>query len=245
VAQRRLQLLVEPDRRHLPQPPGARAVRLPCILARLVREAPSDVIHAARLSALTVAWNTVVGGAAVAAVSTGSLSLIGFGINAVVDSSVSILLVWRFHAEDRGHVERAERAEARAERMAGVAFCLIAIYLAVQSIRALADAGTFESTTFGIVEAGASLLALPFIARAKYVLAVRIGSRALRADSILSASGVALAAVALAALVLDRDFAWWWADPAGGLVIAAILAWQGWLTLVRGDQQASSTSAAG
>jgi divalent metal cation (Fe/Co/Zn/Cd) transporter len=211
-----------------------------------VTEGPSDVIRAARLSMLTVAWNTVVGGAGVAtAVSTGSLSLIGFGINAVVDSSVSILLVWRFHAEDRGHVERAERAEARAERMAGVAFCLIAVYLSVQSIRALADAGTFESTTFGIVEAGASLLVLPFIARAKYVLAARIGSRALHADSVLSAAGVALAAVALTALVLDRALAWWWADPAGGLAIAAILAWQGWLTLRSGDQQASSTSASG
>jgi divalent metal cation (Fe/Co/Zn/Cd) transporter len=207
-----------------------------------VNEAPSDVIRAARLSALTVAWNTVVGSAAVVtAISTGSLSLIGFGINAVVDSSVSVLLVWRFHAEDRGHVERAERAEARAERMAGVAFCLIAVYLTVQSIRALADAGTFESTTFGIVEAGASLGVLPFIARAKYVLAARIGSRALRADSILSASGVALAAVALSALVLDRAYAWWWADPVGGLAIAAILAWQGWLTL-RTDQQATSAS---
>jgi divalent metal cation (Fe/Co/Zn/Cd) transporter len=215
-------------------------------VARLVSEAPSDVIRAARLSALTVAWNTVVGSAAVVtAISTGSLSLIGFGINAVVDSSVSILLVWRFHAEDRGHVERAERAEVRAEHMAGIAFCLIAVYLTVQSVRALVDAGTFESTTFGIAEAGASLVVLPFIARAKYVLALRIGSRALRADSILSAAGVALAAVALTALVLDRAFAWWWADPAGGLAIAAILAWQGWLTLNSDDQQASSTSASG
>ena len=46
-----------------------------------------------RLSALTVVWNLIVGGTGVAiAVSTGSLSLIGFGINAVVDSSVSVLL---------------------------------------------------------------------------------------------------------------------------------------------------------
>jgi divalent metal cation (Fe/Co/Zn/Cd) transporter len=211
----------------------------------VANERPSDAIRAARLSALTVVWNTVVGGAAVVtAVSTGSLSLIGFGINAVVDSSVSVLLVWRFHAEDRGHVERAERAEARAERMAGVAFCLIAAYLAVQSVRALAAAGDVESTTFGIVEAAASLAVLPFIARAKYSLAVRIGSRALRADSILTASGVALSAVALAALLLNRAFAWWWADPLGGLAIAAILAWQGWLTL-RPAQQASSTSASG
>ena len=208
-----------------------------------MKERPSDVIRAARLSVLTVAWNVVVGGAAVAtAISTGSLSLIGFGINAVVDSSVSVLLVWRFHAEDRGHVERAERAEARAERLAGIAFCLVAVYLAVQSVRTLATEGDFHSTIFGIVEAGASLAVLPFIARAKYVLAARIGSRALRADSLLTASGVALSAVALAALVLHSAFDWWWADPAGGLAIAAILAWQGALTL---RQHASSTSASG
>ncbi len=150
-------------------------------------ETHADVRRAGRLSALTVAWNTLVGGGAVAtAISTGSLSLIGFGINAVVDSSVSVLLVWRFHAEGRGHVER---------------------------------------------EAAAALLVLPFLARAKYTLALRIGSRALRADSMLTASGVALAAVALAALVAHSAFGWWWADPVGALAIAAILAWQSSLTL--------------
>jgi divalent metal cation (Fe/Co/Zn/Cd) transporter len=208
-----------------------------------VSGAPSNVIRARRLSMLTVAWNTVVGGAAVAtAVSTGSLSLIGFGINAVVDSSVSVLLVWRFHAEDRGHVERAERAEARAEHLAGIAFVLVAMYLAIQSTRSLLDSGASQSTGFGIAEAAASLLVLPFLARAKYVLAMRIGSRALRADSLLTASGVALSAVALAALVVHAALGWSWADPVGALAIAAILAWQGALTL---RQHASSTSASG
>ena len=40
---------------------------------------------------------------------------IGFGINAVVDSSVSVLLIHRFRAEAPGHAERAARAEERAE----------------------------------------------------------------------------------------------------------------------------------
>jgi divalent metal cation (Fe/Co/Zn/Cd) transporter len=200
-----------------------------------------------RLSALTVAWNLVVGGAAVAtAISSGSLSLIGFGINAVVDSSVSVLLVWRFHAEDRGHAERAERAEARAERLAGVAFLLVALYLAVQSIRALVTKETSEATTFGIIEAAAALAFLPFLALAKYRLAMRIGSRALRADSLLTASGVALSAVALTALLLLGAFGWWWADPVGALTIAVILAWQGSLTLhQQTNSSLSSTSASG
>jgi divalent metal cation (Fe/Co/Zn/Cd) transporter len=208
-------------------------------------ETPSEARRAMLLSALTVGWNVVVGGAAVAtAISSGSLSLIGFGINAVVDSSVSVLLVWRFHAEDRGHAERAERAEARAERLAGVAFIVVALYLAAQSIRTLATSGDSRSTTFGIVEAAAALLVLPFLARAKYTLALRIGSRALRADSLLTLSGVALSGVALAALVLHRAFGWWWIDPAGALTIAAILAWQGSLTL-RQQRSLSSTSASG
>jgi len=204
----------------------------------------SDIRLAGRLSALTVGWNVIVGGGAVAtAVATGSLALIGFGINAVVDSSVSVLLVWRFHAEGRGHVERAERAEARAERLAAVAFLAVGLYLTVQAIRTLAGSGRSQTTTFGIVEAAAALAVLPLLARAKYTLARRIGSRALRADSLLTASGVALAGVALAALVAHGALGWWWADPAGALAIAAILAWQGLLT-VRG-QQVSSTSASG
>jgi len=209
-------------------------------------ESPSDARKAMNLSAFTVVWNMIVGGTAVGiAVSTGSLSLIGFGINAVVDSSVSVLLVWRFHAEDRGHAERAERAEARAERVAGVAFLLIALYLTVQSIRTLVTSGSSESTVFGIVVAAAALVVLPFLARAKYTLAVRIGSRALRADSLLTASGVALSAVALIALLLHSAFGWWWADPLGALVIALILAWQGSLILHQQASSLSSTSASG
>jgi divalent metal cation (Fe/Co/Zn/Cd) transporter len=184
--------------------------------------------RAARLCALTVGWNTIVGGAAVVtAISTGSLSLIGFGINAVVDSSASAVLVWRFRAEEAGHAERAERAEQLALRIAGAAFLMIALYLFIQAVRTLSAGRHFEATLFGIAEAIASLLVLPILASAKYLLSQRLGSRALRADSLLTWSGVALASLALVALLTQRIFGWWWGDPVGALVIAALLAWQG------------------
>ena len=83
--------------------------------------------RAARLCGATVIWNLVVGSAAVAtAAITGSLALIGFGVNAVVDSSVSSLLVWRFGAQAP---ERADRIEHVALRVAGWAFTVIAVYL--------------------------------------------------------------------------------------------------------------------
>jgi divalent metal cation (Fe/Co/Zn/Cd) transporter len=184
--------------------------------------------RAARLTAATVLWNLSVGGASVAtAVATGSLSLIGFGINAVVDSAASSLLVWRFRAAAAGHAERAARVEHLALRVAGAAFTVVAVYLSVQAVRSLATGAHASTSTFGIVEAVAALAVLPYLAVAKYRLSRQLHSRALRADSLLTASGIALAAVALASLLLVRATGWRTADPVGAVLIAAALLWQG------------------
>ena len=184
------------------------------------------------LCALTVAWNMTVGTAAVAtAIASGSLALIGFGLNAVVDSSASAILVWRFRAQSSGQVERAARAERLALRVAAMAFVLIALYLAIQATRSLNSSSHPRATAFGIAEAAASLLLLPFLAGAKHTLARRLGSRALRADSLLTWSGTALSGAALIALVLRRALGWWWADPVAALAIAVVLVDQGRRTL--------------
>lgn len=175
-----------------------------------------------------MAWNLLVGGAAiVTAVATGSLSLIGFGVNAVVDSSVSTLLVWRFRAEAGGRTTGILRAERIALRVAAGAFSVIAIYVLVRAVLALAGSHRSSSSLFGVAEAAASLVVLPYLAVGKYRLSQTLGSRALRADSLLTVSGIALAAIALAGLAAQRAFGWWWADPIAGLSIAIFLAWQG------------------
>lgn len=180
------------------------------------------------LCGATVAWNLLVGGAAVAtAVATGSLSLIGFGVNAVVDSSVSALLVWRFRAEAAGRMAGILRAERIALRVAAGAFSVIALYVLVRALLALAGSHRSSSSLFGVAEAAASLAVLPYLAVRKYRLSYTLGSRALRADSLLTVSGIALAAIALIGLVAQRAFGWWWADPVAGLIIAIFLAWQG------------------
>ncbi len=184
--------------------------------------------RAIHLSVATVAWNLVIGAAAIAtAVATGGLSLIGFGFNAVLDSSVSVLLIWRFRIAERGHDEHAERLEQRALTMAAVAFALVAVYLAIRAVHSLVSGHHGESSGFGIAEASASLLVLPFLAVAKYRLADELGSRALRADALLTTSGVALATITLAGLVLQSALGWWWADPVAALVISGFLVWGG------------------
>ncbi|MGO8905952.1 MAG: cation transporter [Solirubrobacteraceae bacterium] len=184
----------------------------------------------------------LVGGAAVVtAISTGSLSLIGFGINAVVDSSASAVLVWRFRAEEAGHAERAQHAEQLALRLAGTAFLLIALYLFIQATRALIVGRHYEATLFGIAEAIAALLVLPFLARAKYSLSTRLGSAALRADSLLTWSGVALASLALTALLAQRLLGWWWVDPIGAFCIVVVFIFEG-LRALRGRSLAAEQS---
>jgi divalent metal cation (Fe/Co/Zn/Cd) transporter len=184
--------------------------------------------RAARLCGATVLWNLTVGAAAVAtAVVAHSLSLIGFGVNAVVDSSVSALLVWRFTDEAAGRSRRADRVEHVALRVAGAAFTIIAVYLLVQGVRSLALMKHPENSLFGILEALAALAVLPLLAISKYRLSRQLHSSALRADSLLSASGVVLAAAALASLSLYRALGWWWADPVAAILIAVVLAQQG------------------
>ena len=200
----------------------------PPTLLRMAELAVRRLQRAARLCGATVAWNLTIGGAAVAtAVATASLSLIGFGINAVVDSSVSSLLVWRFRAEASGLGERARRVEHLAVRVAGGAFAIVAVYVLVRAALSLVSGKHPGSSLFGIGEALASLLVLPYLAVAKYRLSALLGSRALRADSLLTASGVALATIALVGLILQRAFGWWWADPVAAILIGLALAWQG------------------
>jgi divalent metal cation (Fe/Co/Zn/Cd) transporter len=205
---------------------------LPVDTRTLDRDIPA-IRLAARLCGATVAWNMTVGCAAVVtAVLTGSLALVGFGVNAVVDSSVSSLLVWRFRMQAVGGCDRALRAERIALHLAGIAFTVIATYLLVQASRSLLMGKHPDSSVFGIIEAVAAVLVLPYLAVSKYRLSRQLQSRALRADSLLTVSGVALAAVALTSLLLQRSLGWWWADSTGALLVAVLLAWQGYRSTV-------------
>jgi divalent metal cation (Fe/Co/Zn/Cd) transporter len=202
----------------------------------MLHRVASSIRRAVLLCGATVAFNMVVGlSAVITALATGSLALIGFGVNAVVDSSVSSLLVWRFRAEELGLAERAIRAERIALRLAGAAFSVVAMYVFARALVSLTTGHHAAVSWFGVAEAVCSLLVLPYLAVSKYRLSTELGSRALRADSLLTASGIALAGIALIGLLVQRAFGWWWADPVAALVIATFLGWQGYSSLQSND----------
>ncbi len=193
-------------------------------MRRTVPSRPELVATAIRLSLLTIAWNLAAGVATLAAaLSAGSLSLGGFALNMLLDCTASAVLVWRF-IQERHDPLGAHRFELHAQTVIAVAMAGVAVYLAVQSGRALSNGAHVEASVPGVALAVASLAFLPWLARRKLSTARLLRSRALRGDGILSAASAALAAVALVALAAASALDWWWADPVAALVIATALA---------------------
>jgi divalent metal cation (Fe/Co/Zn/Cd) transporter len=183
------------------------------------------------LSAISVLWNGVAGGAAVVlALVGGSLSLAGFGFDAVVDSVASVALIWRFVVETT-EPYRALRVEKAAERVVGVVLIVVGIYVAAGAVRALATGAHPDSSYAATALLVASLVALPPLAIAKRRVAHGLGSGALRGDSILTAVAALLAAISLATVLL-QGVGLWWADAIGALFVAALVLREGWGAVV-------------
>jgi divalent metal cation (Fe/Co/Zn/Cd) transporter len=176
---------------------------------------------------LSVAWAVVAGATAlIAGIAVGSVALIGFGADSVVDGSASAVLVWRFGAERSG-ASNVDVVERRAARAVGGILVLIGVYLAVAAVFALASHSHPEHTAVGVALTAASVLVLPVLARAKLRLAEQLGSSALHGDGVLSLAGSALAAATLVSLLVESAFGWWWADAVAGLLIAVTLLREG------------------
>jgi divalent metal cation (Fe/Co/Zn/Cd) transporter len=183
--------------------------------------------RALALSVLSIVINGVAGGAAVVvALTSGSLSLLGFGFDAAIDSAASVALVWRFSIETR-EPHRAERVEKVAERIVGIVLLVLAVYLAASAVRALTSAAHPTPTIVGTMLLLFSVAVLPPLAIAKYRLASTMSSRALSADSLLTGIAAFLALVGLVSLGLAEAFGATWADAVGALVVAAFLAREG------------------
>jgi divalent metal cation (Fe/Co/Zn/Cd) transporter len=196
-----------------------------------------NVVAAIRWCALSVGWALLVAVTSLAAgFAADSTALVGFGLASLLDGTASSVLVRRFRHE-RLDLRPSDELERRAAQAIGAVMFLIAGYLAVRAIMALADGSGPESSALGVVLTAASILVLPVLAAAKLRLAKPLRSQALRADGVISAAGAILAAATLLGLVLNSALELWWADSIAALLIAVVLAREGGLTL-RSTQRA-------
>ncbi|HKW25303.1 MAG TPA: cation transporter [Terriglobales bacterium] len=179
-----------------------------------------------RVEYLTVAWNSAEGIAAlIAGFLAGSIALVGFGLDSVIEISSGVVLLWRLRAE--GDAERREHAEHRAQRLVGICFLSLAAYVAYDSVKGLVRHEAPGESIFGIAVAIAALIAMPLLARAKRQVARQLNSGAMHADSRQSDFCAYLSAILLAGLLLNALLGWWWADPVAALVMVPLIAREG------------------
>src|SRR5262245_40907364 len=185
------------------------------------------VRRAMALSLASVALSGALGGIAViVGLAAGRLSLLGFGFDAAIDAVASIVLVWRFRIEARNPT-RAERAERLAERAVGLVLIALAIYLISTAGRALVTGARPDPTPWSLAISLFSAVILPLLAIAKYRVARALGSRALRADSVLTAVAATLALVSVIGFVATETLHLASADSVAAIVVAIVLVREG------------------
>lgn len=183
------------------------------------------------LVAATITYNVV---EAIVAITAGTLAsstaLIGFGLDSVIEVSSATAVAWQFSARD--HATREAR-EKRTLRIIAVSFFALALYVTVDSVRALTGTGEAGHSLPGIVLAALSLAVMPFLSAAQRKAGRELGSASAVADSRQTLLCTYLSAVLLAGLLANLLLGWSWADPIAALVIAAVAvkegrdAWQG------------------
>lgn len=179
-----------------------------------------------RLEYFTIAWNALEGLIAViAGAFSGSISLVGFGIDSFIEVTSGSVLLWRMAVD--ADMLRRERNERGSLRVVGISFLLLAAYIAYESAADLWSKKAPEHSIAGIVLACISLVVMPLLSRAKRKVGTALGSAAMHADAKQTEFCTYLSGILLVGLLLNALFGLWWADPAAGLIMVPIIAKEG------------------
>jgi divalent metal cation (Fe/Co/Zn/Cd) transporter len=186
-----------------------------------------------RLEYFTIIYNSLEGVVAImAGLLAGSIALVGFGFDSVIEVTSGTALLWRLHIDvDEA---RRERVEAISLRIVGVCFIALAAYLVYDAATALWLREAPARSIPGIVLAAVSLVIMPLLAHAKRKVARGIKSSAMAADAKQTDFCTYLSAILLGGLLLNALFGWWWADPVAALVMVPIIAKEG-VEALRGE----------
>ena len=176
---------------------------------------------------------TVEAAVAIAAgLAAGSVALMAFGIDSVIEFVAALVVLQTFRAEQAG---RTDRSEKQALRVIGVTFFLLAAYIVADAAYTLIAADKPESSVAGIAVSAAALVVMPLLGVLKRRTGSALGSRMLLADAAESLFCAYLSGAVLLGLVLNIGFGWWWADPVAALAIVPLVIKEGLEALENDD----------
>lgn len=185
-----------------------------------------SVRRALRLEYFTITWNVVEAVVAIGAGwMAGSIALVGFGLDSLIEITSAATLVWRL--QRRGTLDEELQAERRALRIVGYTFLALAAYVTIQASTILLRRAAPDESVVGIALAAVSLIVMPWLGFAKKKLGRRIESRALEADGTETLVCAYLSLTLLVGLGANALWGWWWADPLAALTIVGFLIHEG------------------
>lgn len=193
-------------------------------------ERTEQLRHGRKLEYFTIGWNLMEAGIAIGAGwFAGSIALVGFGVDSLIESLSGSVLLWRLFSP--AHDESREKI---AIKLVGVSFLILAAYVAFEAVKSILAHEPPQASLVGIGLSVLSLIAMPLLARAKRRSAASLESRAMKADSRQTDLCAYLSAILLVGLGLNALFGWWWADPIAALIMVPIIVREG-LEGLRGE----------
>jgi divalent metal cation (Fe/Co/Zn/Cd) transporter len=166
-----------------------------------------------------IAWHFVEFAIALAAgIAAGSIALIGFGADSLIESLAGFVVLWLFTGQRLG----SPSAERRAQQLIAASFFVLAAYVGAETIRTFVAGNHPDTSWVGVGLAAFTAPTMPLLAIVKR----RVGQRLNSAATVKEASQTQLCAylsvALLVGLLANALLGWWWADPAAALVIAVI-----------------------
>ena len=190
--------------------------------------------RALHLSYFTIAYNLVECVLAlVAGALAGSIALVGFGADSLVESLSGGVMVYRFARHGTLSPAEEARLEGRAVKLVGYSFIVLGAYVLKESVEKLIFQQAPAPSLLGIFIAVASIIVMPGLFALKYRTGKSLGSASLMADSKQTLACAMLSVALLIGLGINYWFGLWQADPGIGLVIAGLLVREGYRTLKR------------
>jgi divalent metal cation (Fe/Co/Zn/Cd) transporter len=195
---------------------------------RPARLAPSERTRLERRARL-LAWGGIAyhfvefAIALIAGIAAGSIALIGFGADSLIEALAGFVVLWLFTGERLGSLQ----AERRAQQMIAISFFILAAYVGVESIRSLVGAHEPDPSWLGIGLAAFTAPTMPLLAMVKRRIGNKLGSSATVKEAAQTQLCAYLSVALLAGLLGNAVLGWWWADPAAALMIAGMAVREG------------------
>ena len=174
-----------------------------------------------------LAWNLIEAGVSLwAGVQVGSVALMAFGLDSVVELFAGGVLMWQLRRERSGL--EGEVAERRAQRLLGLTFFLLAAYVGLHSGASLLGwLPEPQPSLVGVVIAMASAVVMSGLYVFKMRIATRMQSRSLRAEAVESLFCDLQDLTILVGLGFNALLSWWWADPVAALILIPLFIKEG------------------